>query len=462
MPIWRLRTLGIFTLTRTNEAETSARDALLPRTGFKNYRTWILLACLAIDPSTCQRAEIAQRLWEETNELYEESGYLEKLRPLLTDLVHGDKKNGMSGIGEECLIRPRKTIRLRPGTVVSDIDEVEAMLRTVQALPDDTERIAALRAAARLLHGTFLPGFDPPSLALAWYNKQLIYIEALRSNVWKALLEAAERTGDTATRVEAWQQIQGLDNSEDFTTPEPGKRQRSKSARKSALPIDWATFVAHLKHKERVGSPLTIGEESALETALEATLTQLSTQNIVAFRALSVFPQPFTRQQATAISAIRADHTQQLFDSLLEAALLHEIPLPQEPHQDQRYRLPPFVAPLVFQQLHYSQRKRLRLRHAQHFANFNGTEWEINKARREMILYRFHEDQTNYLQALDVCLESPWSNQAWDFLACLHHGSAQIASDENILLRGYLKTGEFACHAFRNQSKAHASFKFAR
>ncbi len=436
MPVWRLRTLGLFALTQKGEAETTESEALTFQAGFKNYRTWLLLASLATDASTCQRATIAQRLWEETDTLYDEVDFLERLRPLLTDLVHGDKKKGVCGIGEDCLIRHQKTLRLKPGTVITDIDEAEAMFRRAQALPDDTARLVHLREAARQLHGAFLPGFDPPFAALAWYNTQTVRLEALRNCVWNAVLETAEKTGDTAARAEAWQRLQGIEDTESFAlrTKATGAK-TAKSTQRNPLPIEWKDLLCQLEQKERGNLSLTTGEEVALENGLAAVLAQMPAQSVSEFRALSVFPQSFTRDQAAAVADASAGATQQFLSRLAKSALLNEIPPTQEPECERRYCLPPFVAPLVFQKLHRSQRKRLRERHARHFVRFDGNGWPKYREERTQIARWCERERANYVQAFEVCLESAFTDETLGFLAELRQGLFQVASPENVHLQ---------------------------
>jgi len=318
-----------------------------------------------------------------------------------------------------------------------------------------------LRAAARLLQGSFLPGYEPPQAALAWYDIQTMRLERLRYEIWEMLFQTAESCGDTATSAEAWQHLRGIDVPPDidFEIQEPDsvarlsriarsrRAGRSGKTRTDTPTISWAGLLPHLERQEQNGFSLSVQEEKALLDALNRRLSSLPKQYAAALRALSVFPQPFTAHQAASVVSVPAGMAvEDTIDRLVKASLLRRTQngdcragtATLKQGAEQRYRLPPFVAPQLFQKLSGVQKKRFKARHAQHFAAFDGQGWPDTPDRladRERLQKWVLAEQENFLQALEVCLEAPLTEETMGFVASLDKSMFLSSSDNSALLR---------------------------
>ncbi|MES2465055.1 MAG: hypothetical protein V4671_31200 [Armatimonadota bacterium] len=462
MTVWRLQTLGKPSLTQTDAvdivdtADTKEDEAspTVGTVGFRNRVSWILLVSLTTDPGVFRRQELARRLWNESETLTDDEAFRNKLRPVLSDLIHGNKQKGFVGIGEKSIDCERDGIWLKPGAVITDVQEAETLYHRAIASEEIPTRMKPLRLAARLLSGSFLSGFDLAQAATPWRDIQEMRLERLRYQVWKRLLETAEKCGDPVTVAEAWQQLQGIDAPPDIDTEiaEPASaarlsriaksRRAGRSGKTSAVTrlVSWDALLPYLEKQEQNGFPLSVGEEKALLQSLNRRLSFLPKPCAVTFRSFSVFPQPFTARQAAVIAGVTCPaRIEESIGSLLKASLLRKAPRREtgseaaaEEGVEERYNLPPFASALVWQTLSSSRKTCLRARHAQHFMGFICCDWTEDRASfRQWFLH----EQANYLQALDVCLESPLTEETMAFLNGVHMGMGTFGSGEMPLLQ---------------------------
>jgi tetratricopeptide (TPR) repeat protein len=436
MTLWRLQTLGTMTLTRVGDSEEIAPERS-PPIGFKNRPTWILLASLATDPSTSHREELAVRLLTETATPRSTKSQQVRFRSLVFDLIHGDKKKGYVGIGEESLLSDKKTVKLKPGTLVTDIEEAETIYQQAKAISDAGEAIKLLRQAAQLLQGSFLAGLYPPPAAAPWYNGLQGQVDNLRHSIWTQLQKTAEASGDTFLQAESWRQLQGLDNPDSsefeenatFQPQLPGSKVEGTDSSKQ-----WPELLSYLEQKEKSGLRLSVREERMTLDTLDSLMAQLPKEEATLFRSCSVFPQPFTKRQAAAVALVPEDTLVATMACLRKVGLLQKIPSSESveskipPQSMERYFLPPFVGPLVWQRLGSSQKKRLRLRHAQYFLDVKREEWQ----NYQRWLY---EEKANILQTLVVGLESLPIEKLVGFVQQIDWITWFPKSDENISTR---------------------------
>lgn len=430
-----------------------------------------LLASLATDPATAHRRDLARRLWGEleADDGAAEPPYQEKLRPVLSDLVNGRDRKTRFSIGRESLRYANGGIQLKPGVILTDLQEAIELYDRAKALPDGTPRIEALRAAARMLDGDFLPGFRLPETALDWYDGHALQLSGWRYRVWKMLLETAERLHDPVNAAEAWRRLQGIevpaDDDSELRKPASASQlsrlgqssgsgnsgDSGNSVRKTGSPkprprVRWADLLPHLEKQEANGFALSVREEGTLLESLTRCMARLSKPTATLLRHLSVFPQPFTRSQGDFLAgSAESGAGEQAVDRLLAEGLLQKVPvnLPEtlgaatesRDAPEPRYRLPPFAQPLLWQTLSSRQKKRLRERHARYFVDFTGMERSEDSTDTRPFYRWFRNDQRNVMQALDVCLESPLTEQTAEFIECLEKGVSLVGSDETRLLR---------------------------
>jgi tetratricopeptide (TPR) repeat protein len=367
-------------------------------THFKSRQTWALLASLATDPATCRRDALALRLWPDSRHSRN------NLRPTLTFL--------RQAIGADTLIEDRDTVRLRPGAVTTDIDEIRALHDQARATANWRERTALLRQAAERLTGSFLEGYDASANGDGWLDEIRYTVESLTARIWWELTEAAERAGERREAFHAARRAYTL-MPESAVVRDAVLRLAEHGAERDALlfssrkSLDWDILLPHFTALARESRKPTVREEQALSIALAACLATLPPESAKAFSALAVFPQSFTARQASEVTGA----SDKILPLLSEAHLLT--------HEGERYGMLDAARPMAWRKLACAERERLRERHARYFGeacDLNGTDL-FDPA----VPLWLNENRRNIFAALEWCCQTLRDEAAYTWAGNLLH-----------------------------------------
>jgi tetratricopeptide (TPR) repeat protein len=159
-----------------------------------------------------------------------------------------------------------------------------------------------------------------------------------------------------------------------------------------------------LPQLEQTRSPdtrLTLREEQTLAVALDAALSRLPRKQCLAAHRLSVFPQPFTPEQAEAITGMDAS----TLEALLAPCVLRRI--------GERYIVPPDLRPLLARKLTPMQKERVHTRHRDYFLEYCAA---ISLLQHDALYKGFTAEKANLLQAVEQTLASPLTPQGLLFV----------------------------------------------
>lgn len=182
----RLRTFGGLTLSRGSEDLTGA---------VTQRRRLALLALLAAAGSAgMSRDKLLAYLWPESD--------AERARHVLNQLLYAQRRQvGGDAVGEE-LFLGRKTLRLNPVVIATDVGAFEEALAA-----DDPAR------AAEAYRGPFLDGFfvkDAPEFE-RWAEEQRGQFALRAIEAMTAAAGRAEASGDAARAVSWWRRASATD-----------------------------------------------------------------------------------------------------------------------------------------------------------------------------------------------------------------------------------------------------------
>jgi DNA-binding SARP family transcriptional activator len=184
--VLRLRTFGGLTLARGSEDLTGA---------VTQRRRLALLALLAAaGPVGMSRDKLLAYLWPESD--------AERARHVLNQLLYAQRRQvGGDSEGEE-LFLGRKTLRLNPAAIETDVAEFEAGLAA-----DDPSR------AAEAYGGPFLDGFfmKDASEFERWVEEQRGRFARRAAEAMTAAAGRAEAAGDAADAVAWWRRACAID-----------------------------------------------------------------------------------------------------------------------------------------------------------------------------------------------------------------------------------------------------------
>jgi DNA-binding SARP family transcriptional activator len=182
--VLRLRTFGGLTLARGSEDLTGA---------VTQRRRLALLALLAVaGPAGMSRDKLLAYLWPESD--------AERARHVLNQLLYAQRRQ-VGGEGDD-LFLGRKTLRLNPGLITTDVAAFEEALAA-----DDPA------TAADLYAGPFLDGFfvkDAPEFE-RWVEEQRGRLALRASEAMTAAARRAESGGDVIRAVSWWRRANGTD-----------------------------------------------------------------------------------------------------------------------------------------------------------------------------------------------------------------------------------------------------------
>ena len=146
---WRIELLGTFQVLHGDSSYSH----------FETRKTAALLAHLALTlPKSSTREQLAEMLWPEEDPEATRTRLrqcLSALRRVLEPAASSETTVAACSV----LITDRTNIRLNPETVMTDVAEFDAFLRTAHKASDDAARRAALQGAIGLYQGEALPGF---------------------------------------------------------------------------------------------------------------------------------------------------------------------------------------------------------------------------------------------------------------------------------------------------------------
>jgi len=182
----RLQTFGGLSLSRGTENLTGA---------VTQRRRLALLALLAVAGDIgVSRDKLLAYLWPEAS--------AERARHVLNQLLYAQRRQvGGDGQGEE-LFLGRKTLRLNPTSIATDVAEFEAGFAA-----DDPAR------AAEAYGGPFLDGFfvkDAPEFE-RWVEEQRSRFAVRAAEAMTAAARRADASGDTAGAASWWRRAAGTD-----------------------------------------------------------------------------------------------------------------------------------------------------------------------------------------------------------------------------------------------------------
>ena len=142
-PVWRVRLLGTFRAERQGEEVTR----------FSTQQTASLFAYLALYPRLHSREEVAYQIWPEVVDGKKLRGNLSVALTALRKRLEPPSVTPGSVIEAN-----RISVRLRAGSVTSDVTEFSATIKAAKQA--SAEKAPAIwEAAARLYTGELLPGF---------------------------------------------------------------------------------------------------------------------------------------------------------------------------------------------------------------------------------------------------------------------------------------------------------------
>lgn len=349
---WHLQVLGVPLLSpQTLNKKAEVR--------FRYRDTWLLLASLALDPSTTRREALILRLELDGNQKGKD-----RLRLRLNDLRHGAPHRGKSdqsycGLGADIILADVATVTLSPHTVQTDLQVVQAALVQAARLPTPQQKIACLRGASALLRGSFMEGYDLPGPSDGWLESLRVEADRLSAEVWLQLAQALEAAGERRSAFDAARKAYAL-RPENPETLEllldlaDGAREQEEILQ-LARKLKIEALLPHLEVLEREGVPPTISEENVLQAAVQTRLSQLSQKSVEALKRIACFPQDFTADQALAIADVSAE----TLERLVKAFPLHK--------GEDRYYLLPALRSALRSLLSQSERDRFSQRHAQAF-----------------------------------------------------------------------------------------------
>jgi len=178
----RLQTFGGVSLFRGDENLTGAVT--------QRRRLGILVLLAASGATGVSRDKLLAFLWPESD--------TESARHVLNQLLYAQRRQ----VGDETLFQGRKTLRLNPAVIRSDVDEFERALAA-----DDLE------GAAGLYHGPFLDGFflkDAPEFE-RWADHQRSRLARRAVDALTTLARHSADGGDHRSATEWWRRATEVD-----------------------------------------------------------------------------------------------------------------------------------------------------------------------------------------------------------------------------------------------------------
>jgi DNA-binding SARP family transcriptional activator len=178
----RLQTFGGVSLFRGEENLTGAVT--------QRRRLGILVLLAASGATGLSRDKLLAFLWPESD--------TESARHVLNQLLYAQRRQ----VGDETLFQGRKTLRLNPAVIRSDVDEFERALAA-----DDLE------GAAGLYHGPFLDGFflkDAPEFE-RWADQQRSRLARRAVDALTRLARRLADEGDHRSATEWWRRAMEVD-----------------------------------------------------------------------------------------------------------------------------------------------------------------------------------------------------------------------------------------------------------
>lgn len=356
MACWYLQILGAPLLTRLSGEQTE-------EVHFRYHDTWLLLASLALETQVKRREALIHRF-----ALDDQQTGRQKLRMRLHDLRHGapigkNTTKSFCGIGPECLLTDGEGIALAPGTIRTDLQELEEVLEEVATLTTAQERIACLKRGAALLRGSVLDGFAQPTQDDPWLETLRFRADRLAAELWLLLAQELDTKGERRSAFDAARKAYTL-SPENPETLElllglaEGVRERDEVLQLSKQ-LGVEGLLSRLEVLEKEGQSLTVTEEQALLEAVKTRLKQLSQKVVAGLLAVSGFPQDFTVEQAQAICGVSGETLERM---------AHAFPMSKEKGQGQeRYGLLPALRVALQSQLSLKEKRLFREKHATYY-----------------------------------------------------------------------------------------------
>lgn len=412
MALWRLQILGEPTLT--------SLQPTAEQIGFQYHRTWLLLASLALSSRPIAREDLVARLWPDGDA---DKGR-HQLRTILRDLIHGDRRRGMPGIGKENVQTSRDALALRPNTILTDYAEMHSLWDKARLLRKQgklLECATCLHDAAVLFGGPFLNRNGLDDSGVGWLPEMRSAVATLEVEVWQQLHDVQVVLGDQGDARALWEAQLRL-----FGPQESPRQETRKPTWEELVPTSAPLAPQNLS--------LTVQEERLLVSALTKKLEAMPKAVRATFQNLSVFPQPFTVHQAQRIT--RADNA--TLALLTEDGLLRGV--------GERYQMPAPVRQVIWKRLSTVQRQRLSERHARHFYRFDGDGWPNLPIINNPPVYQQWraEERGNYFQALDWCLKKPLDDEACVYIDQL----VRVFQEEPVLQMEVLRRSLFRIEEF--------------
>jgi len=178
----RLQTFGGVSLFRGDENLTGAVT--------QRRRLGILVLLAASGATGLSRDKLLAFLWPESD--------TDSARHVLNQLLYAQRRQ----VGNETLFQGRKTLRLNPAVIASDVDEFERALEAHD-----------LDVAVRLYRGPFLDGFflkDAPEFE-RWADQQRGRLARRALGALRALAGRSAARGDHRAAAESWRRAVEVD-----------------------------------------------------------------------------------------------------------------------------------------------------------------------------------------------------------------------------------------------------------
>jgi len=360
-------------------------------TWFQTKKNALTLAMLAGEGRSLCRAWLNEQIWPESNRNDERRN----LRVALTWL----RKNLPVPAGSDLFVEHRDTIQIHPDAIITDIHVFETALAAARAELQFERKKSLLEQAAGLYRGPFLEGLrdygESTWLESRRHRFEVLYLEALQLLVnlhearheWRPALDYALRALQTnpeseghraaairlSLRVGDWSYAAMHQRA--FAPVGADVAQTGLAARLGAL-------VSHVDQVERSNQLPTITERDALQQSINAALTLLRPDDRLFLLRLSVFPAPFTAEEAAVVLEVPDAGTRL---KLLETYSLIIGPRELEKLTDgvaetELFRLPETQRRAFVQQLNPEDVLLLQRRHAEMWRN-----WAVLEAKRYTI-----------------------------------------------------------------------------
>jgi DNA-binding SARP family transcriptional activator len=305
---------------------------------------WALLASLAVDPMTAHREQLADRFWPG------QRNGRKSLRQALFSL--------RQTLGADRLDEDRESVRLRPGALNTDLNDLWHALAQDTAPGTAAARAAALTDAAALLRGPFLDGIDDPQGPTGWITRERTRCQHLTADLLMRLALSLEAVGNLRGAFESASRALQVDPEHPGVSQivwrlgQASGQERLTRARLHELSLEALTA------EQAQGNRLTPMEADSFGTLVEARLARLSDVLRRALSSLAVFPAPFTAEQALQIAGVVVHE----LDPLVTAGVLRR--------DAERWDFVAGIRSVLWKRLTGEQRRRLRERHRRFFVEF--------------------------------------------------------------------------------------------